>query len=378
MENDSEQERKAMKRNIIIIILVLLLIFMSGCTGEQKSVAGDTSIASPAVYNTNGNIQNGGLITYNDSHVYFLVDTGNGKFGFTKSGTDKLGLYQANPDGSNIKLIGATSIETSLNVYSGAIYGAGDDGIYRVDLKTKKEKKIIDGYELPWKSMQIVGNKLYYTDGTTIYAANLNGDSKTKIVSGPAPVATAIGDCNALWYFAINGQDIYYVINSYQHSGDPQNAMLYKRKLNTNNKNGEEDVIYKGNSIYNIQFSGSNIYYLDLDNLNAGYVYNGTRSLYKNGVKLKNGSSIVGYHILNHTIYFMRYEARGDTNTLTKADLKLASCKTLQSKMPFPVEDWVYADKKSIFWYPNAENIKMLNLKTNAVKPFFDMPSEDN
>ena len=365
-----------MKRNMMIIVLTLLISLMSGCTGEQKSVAGDASIATPTAHNTNGNMQNGGLMTYDAKHLYFLIYTGNGQFGFTKSGTDKRGLYQANPDGSNTKLIGATSINNCLNVYHGAVYGVGYGGIYAVDLRTGKEKRIIACYDFLEIQMQIAGNKLYYTDGTTIYAANLNGSSKTKIVSGPAPEMVDGGSQNTLWHFAINGSDLYYTIDSYyQPGGTPKETKLYKKSLGENRQTDKGEIIYKGYHIYNIQFLGNKVYYLDLDNLDSGY--NGTTSLYKNGVKLKNGSSISSYHILKDKIYFMRYDKKGN-RTLIQSDLNLSQGKVLYDKIRYPIEESLCADQKSIFWYPSAESIKMLNLKTHAVKPFFDIPSEDN
>lgn len=172
--------------------------------------------------NIQGNIQNGGYMTADESGYFYTSNDG-----------EK--LYHMDGDGKNVKKLADVPAKF-INVYDGYVYFvSSEDGTYR--MKTDGSGKKIISEELMW-GLRIVNDRLYFGDNI-LYSTDLEG-----------------GDKRVEWEYLENEwcMDYYYL-----YYADPdRGGHLYRVDLRN-----KEEVCILDDDVFQLRIAGRYLYFCD-------------------------------------------------------------------------------------------------------------------
>jgi hypothetical protein len=365
-----------MKKFTITLVLSALIIAAGFAGACDKSAASESSVTEeeptePAVKedvpntqegNSNSNIQNRGRMTYDDDYMYFLYQKDNWVDDYENYSFD---IIRSEKDGSNAEVLTSTIIQGELNISNGVLYGPayGKTGseLHAIGIESGDDSIII---EKEWTyNMRIIGDRIYYSNGSSVISANLDGEDKKVIFAGPDPIETDGGLIDSLGDIAVRGDEIYYVTNLFD-----ENKGYYTALNKINIDSGKTEILFEGYEIKNIQFIGDDLYYLDTDPDNDNMQF-----LYRNGEKVMTDKQIYGYSVAENAIVYYTKESDNDEGlNIYRCDFDYSNSKLIMKQDGYQTGINIVGND---MFLQDGNIIEMIDLDTLERKEVASFPS---
>lgn len=233
-----------MKQNMPYKILTVLLVLGVSLTIHSCSPNQKDSEVTNLYGNTACNLQNGGGIAQKNRDLFIVVPAGSG------SKLNKIVSYnQDSGKASNIKTF--IALPQGLSAYGNHLYYrkgfamSDDSGLYRLNIKTKLEQKILPSFS---GSYMIYNDYIYYTTDSQeenkqsgLYRCDMRGKTVTQLIS------------EEISEFIVLDKGIYYIAEN-------------KVKYYSISDNKNEDIFEEnGRGFYDLCFCKENLYFISRD-----------------------------------------------------------------------------------------------------------------